>query len=111
MKKSTSQPPQSHTASDEFKAPKNGSEIKYVRTQSYPSTSRNLVEHVATVASQISDKEYLSHIKRERSGYTAMGRKSSVRDRSLKRQPSTGAGEKKTRWLLTRKTWRYMADA
>lgn len=87
-----------------------GSEIKYVRTRSYPSTSRNLVEQVATnVSSQIiSDKEYLSHIKRNNSG--TMGRKPSTKERSLKRQPST-AGEKKTRWLLTRKTWRYMADA
>lgn len=88
-----------------------GSEVKYVRTRSYPSTSRNLVEQVATTVSSqlISDKEYLSHIKREGSSGT-MGRKSSTKDRSLKRQPST-AGEKKTRWLLTRKTWRYMADA
>lgn len=88
-----------------------GSEIKYVRTRSYPSTSRNLVEQVATsVSSQlISDKEYLSHIKLKDSSGT-MGRKPSTKEKSLKRQPST-AGEKKTRWLLTRKTWRYMADA
>lgn len=101
--------PQSPTK-NEIKAPTNGSEIKYVRTQSYPSTSRNLVEHVATVAnsSQISDKEYLSHIKREYK--PGMGRKPSMRDRSVKRQPSVTC-EKKTRWLLTRKTWRYMADA
>lgn len=109
MKKFNNQPLHSPTNS-EIKAPTNGSEIKYVRTQSYPSTSRNLVEQVATVSSQISDKEYLSHIKREYRGDSAMGRKSLVRDRSLKRQPSV-AGEKKTRWLLTRKTWRYMADA
>jgi len=88
-----------------------GSEIKYVRTRSYPSTSRNLVEQVATTVSSqvISDKEYLSHIKRKDSSGT-MGRKPSTKEKSLKRQPST-AGEKKTRWLLTRKTWRYMADA
>jgi hypothetical protein len=112
MKKFNSQPPQSPTR-NEFKTPTNGSEIKYVRTQSYPSTSRNLVEQVATVAtpSQISDKEYLSHIKREYKGGGGMGRKPSMRDRSLKRQSSSATGEKKTRWLLTRKTWRYMADA
>ncbi|KAL7048197.1 hypothetical protein ACKWTF_003260 [Chironomus riparius] len=88
-----------------------GSEIKYVRTRAYPSTSRNLVEQVATTVSSqlISDKEYLSHIKRKDSSGT-MGRKPSTKEKSLKRQPST-AGEKKTRWLLTRKTWRYMADA
>ena len=85
--------------------------IKYVRKKTYPSTSRNLVE---TTASQISDKEYLSHIKRDylsREG--GMGRKPSMkeRERSLKRQPSSGTGEKKTRWLLTRKTWRMMSDA
>ncbi|CAO1343516.1 unnamed protein product [Diamesa serratosioi] len=42
-----------------------------------------------------------------------MGRKPSMkeRERSLKRQPSSGTGEKKTRWLLTRKTWRMMSDA
>lgn len=111
MKKSNNQPPQSPTSKSEIKVPTNGSEIKYVRTQSYPSTSRNLVEQVATVSSQISDKEYLSHIKREyKGGGGGMGRKPSMRDRSLKRQPSA-TGEKKTRWLLTRKTWRYMADA
>lgn len=109
MKKFNSQPPQSPENS-EIKAPTNGSEIKYVRTQSYPSTSRNLVEQVATVSSQISDKEYLSHIKREYRGST-MGRKPSMKERSLKRQPSAVSSEKKTRWLLTRKTWRYMADA
>lgn len=111
MKKFNNQTPQSPTKND-FKAPTNGSEIKYVRTQSYPSTSRNLVEQVATVCSstQISDKEVLSHIKREYRG-SGMGRKPLSRDRSLKRQPSASTGEKKTRWLLTRKTWRYMADA
>lgn len=91
-----------------------GSEIKYVRTQSYPSTSRNLVEQVAVSSQQaISDKEYLSHIKGNKNiseAGSGMGRKPSMKDRSLKRQPST-SGEKKTRWLLTRKTWRYMADA
>lgn len=112
MKESTSPTPRNPSASDEFKVPKNGSEIKYVRTHSYPSTSRNLVdlEHIETVSNQISDKENLSHIKREGGGLV-MGRKSSVRDRSLKRQTSSAASEKKTRWLLTRKTWRYMADA
>lgn len=109
MKKFNDQPPQSPTK-NEFKAPTNGSEVKYVRTQSYPSTSRNLVEQVAT-SSQISDKEYLTHIKREYKGSSGMGRKPSMRDRSLKRQSSSVTGEKKTRWLLTRKTWRYMADA
>lgn len=113
MNKSNNQPPQSPTSlKSETKVPTNGSETKYVRTQSYPSTSRNLVEQVATVSSQISDKEYLSHIKREyRGGGGGMGRKPLTRDRSLKRQPSSVTGEKKTRWLLTRKTWRYMADA
>lgn len=113
MKKSNNQPPTSPTSSQsEIKVPTNGSEIKYVRTQSYPSTSRNLVEQVATVSSQISDKEYLSHIKREyRGDGGGMGRKPLIRDRSLKRQSSSVTGEKKTRWLLTRKTWRYMADA
>ncbi len=90
-----------------------GNEIKYVRTQSYPSTSRNLVEQVATNVSShqiISDKEYLSHTKRvNTSGTGLIGRKPSAKDR-LKRQASV-TGEKKTRWLLTRKTWRYMADA
>ena len=110
MKKINSQFPQSPT-NNELNAPTNGSEVKYVRTQSYPSTSRNLVEHVATVSrsSLISDKEYLSHIKKEYK--PGMGRKPSIRERSLKRQPSSVTGEKKTRWLLTRKTWRYMADA
>lgn len=111
MKKFNNQPlPQSSTS--ELNPPINGSEIKYVRTQSYPSTSRNLVEQVATVSSQISDKEYLTRIKtREYKGSSGMGRKQLIRDRSLKRQPSFVSGEKKTRWLLTRKTWRYMADA
>lgn len=56
--------------------------------------------------SKISDKENLSHLKSK-----TMGRRSSARDRerNIKRQASTN--EKKTRWLLTRKTWRYMADA
>lgn len=103
--------PQSPTKEGPNQLP--GSEIKYVRTQSYPSTSRNLVEQVAVSSQQvISDKEYLSHIKRTDSGAAVggMGRKSSTKDRSLKRQPSA-TGERKTRWLLTRKTWRYMADA
>lgn len=108
MKKFNNQPPPDPSSNDSV-TPTNGSEIKYVRTQSYPSTSRNLVEQVATVSSQISDKEYLSHIKREYRG-GGMGRKPSQRDRSLKRQPSA-TGDKKTRWLLTRKTWRYMTDA
>lgn len=113
MRKFNSQAPESPTKSSETEAPTNGSETKYVRTQAYPSTSRNLVEQVATVSSQeISDKEYLSHIKREyKGGGGGMGRRPSTRDRSLKRQPSVVSGEKKTRWLLTRKTWRYMADA
>lgn len=110
MKKSNNQPQTSPPAIF-FRPPSNGSEIKYVRTQSYPSTSRNLVEQVATVSSQISDKEYLSHIKRDYKGGGIMGRKPLVKERSLERRPSSMAGEKKTRWLLTRKTWRYMADA
>lgn len=57
--------------------------------------------------SEISYKENLSHLKNNKT----MGRRQSTRERerSLKRQASST--EKKTRWLLTRKTWRYMADA
>lgn len=49
-----------------------------------------------------------------------MGRSNSIKGRgpvasvssaTVKRQLSPPSGEKKTRWLLTRKTWRYMADA
>jgi hypothetical protein len=56
--------------------------------------------------SEIGYKENLSHLKSK-----TMGRRQSTKDRerSLKRQASSA--EKKTRWLLTRKTWRYMADA
>lgn len=114
MKKFSNEPPPQSPTRKELSPPFNGSEIKYVRQQSYPSTSRNLVEQVATVSSQISDKEYSgSRVKREYKGSSGggMGRKTSVKDRSLKRQPSYVSGEKKTRWLLTRKTWRYMADA
>lgn len=112
MRKYKSPPPQSIQKS-ESNAPTNGSEIKYVRTKSYPSTSRNLVEQIATVSSQqISDKEYLSHIKRQyKEGGDGMGRKSSMKDRSSLKRQTSATGEKKTRWLLTRKTWRYMADA
>ena len=111
MRKANPQSPTNEGPKHELNLP--GSEIKYVRTQKYPSTSRNLVEQVAVSSQQvISDKEYLSHIKRTvvDSAGGGMGRKSSMKDRSLKRQPST-TGERKTRWLLTRKTWRYMADA
>jgi hypothetical protein len=108
----TSECPPNNNNKHELNLP--GNEIKYVRTQSYPSTSRNLVEQVAVSSQQaISDKEYLSHIKRgavAAASGSGMGRKSSTKDRSLKRQQSV-SGEKKTRWLLTRKTWRYMADA
>lgn len=114
MKKANLQSPTKEGPRYDLNLP--GNEIKYVRTQSYPSTSRNLVEQVATTVSSqqgISDKEYLSHIKLANasggSGSAGMGRKPSMKDR-LKRQPSA-SGEKKTRWLLTRKTWRYMADA
>lgn len=114
MKKFNDQPPPKSPTRKDQSPPIKGSEIKYVRTQSYPSTSRNLVEQVATttVSSQISDKEVLTRTKtREYKGTSGMGRKPLNRDRSLKRQPSYVTGEKKTRWLLTRKTWRYMADA
>lgn len=113
MKKANPQSPTKEGPRYDLNLP--GNEIKYVRTQSYPSTSRNLVEQVATTVSSqqvISDKEYLSHIKRASNASivnVGMGRKPSMKDR-LKRQPSA-SGEKKTRWLLTRKTWRYMADA
>jgi hypothetical protein len=48
-----------------------------------------------------------------------MGRNNSIKGRPVasvssttaKRQLSPQSGERKTRWLLTRKTWRYMADA
>lgn len=113
MKKYKSRSPKS-PPERESNAPSNGSEIKYVRNKSYASTSRNLVEQIATVSSQnISDKEILSHLKSESKvlNEPTMGRKSSVKERpSLKRQTSA-TGEKKTRWLLTRKTWRYMTDA
>jgi hypothetical protein len=113
MKKANPQSPTKEGTRFDLNLP--GNEIKYVRTKSYPSTSRNLVEQVATTVSSqqvISDKEYLSHIKRESTASSVnvgMGRKPSMKDR-LKRQPSA-SGDKKTRWLLTRKTWRYMADA
>ena len=61
------------------------------------------------VSQIISDKENLSHLKAA-SDASKMGRKPLTRERSFK----ASITEKKTRkenWLLTRKTWRYMADA
>lgn len=64
------------------------------------------------LSQNISDKENLSHLKQQsppRGTSSTMGRKPLQREKSLK-----SVTEKKTRkenWLLTRKTWRYMADA